>query len=134
MDYISIILAIVLSVQSIVLWKQTKNIKKKISNLDNELRNDMASIEDKTSEHVAITRIEYNNKMKELNVFSHELAKLQREEFLNVHTKINDLQKRVVKFANTVLENDIELKEAKKNIMLVARNPSKARRKLSKDE
>ena len=133
MDYFNLAFIIIIAVQSIVFRKvlskkaTAEEVDKLLKDLDSKLKSILNDVENKISEDLAIKYIEQHTRMKELNVFSHELAKLQREEVLNLHTKINNLQKRITKFGHNLVETKEDLK-------LVAKNPSKARKKFSQDD
>ena len=89
MDYFDLAFMAIIIIQSIVFMK----VLNKKTNIE-ESKKDISLVEDKLSESIAVSKIDNHTQMKELNVFCHELAKLQREEVLNLHTKINDLQKK----------------------------------------
>ena len=140
MDYFNLAFIAIIIVQSFVFRKilNSKASKKEIESLKNEVnlsvKKSTSNVKLRVEDTIAKWNSDWRTQMVELENFCHQLATSQREETLNVLTKNNDLQKRLVNFASTVLENDKELKEIKKDIILVARNPSKARRKFSKDE
>ena len=136
MDYFNLAFIVIIAIQSIIFRKYIKNLNKKMSKedldepmnkLEKEVNDKIQDFIDKTSESMAIQNIDHHTRMKELNIFSNELAKLQREEVLNLHTKINLLQKRLTKFGN----NLIEIKE---DVKLVAKNPNKARKKFFEND
>ena len=113
MDYFNLAFIVIIAIQSIIFRKYIKNLNKKMSKedldepmnkLEKEVNDKIQDFIDKTSESMAIQNIDHHTRMKELNIFSHELAKLQREEVLNLHTKINLLQKRLTKFGNNLIE------------------------------
>tara|TARA_Y100000592_G_C5481633_1_gene325954 strand:+ start:8086 stop:8457 length:372 start_codon:yes stop_codon:yes gene_type:complete len=122
MDYFDLAFMAIIIIQSIVFMK----VLNKKTNIE-ESKKDISLVEDKLSESIAVSKIDNHTQMKELNVFCHELAKLQREEVLNLHTKINDLQKKLIKSGATMTE-------MKEDIKLIAKNPNKARKKFSQNE
>ena len=137
MDYFNLAFIAIIILQSFVFRKilNSKISEDKLESKTESLKDDINksvsesvnNLEDKLSNLIAERGIDNHIQMKELNIFCHELAKLQREEVLNLHTKINDLQKKLVKSGAT-------LTEMKEDIKLIAKNPNKARKKFSQDE
>ena len=133
MDYFNLAFISIIIVQSFVFRKilNSKASKKEIESLKNEVN---LSVKKSTSkaklrveETIAKWNCDWRTQMVELENFCHQLATSQREETLNVLTKNNDLQKKLIKFGNVLID-------LKQDVKLIAKNPNKARKKFSQDE
>ena len=133
MDYFNLAFIAIIILQNIVFRKimNSKLSKKELESLKDEVSLSTSrlteELERKVEDAIAIWNSDWRTQMVELDNFCHRLATSQREEMLNVLTKVNDLQKKLVKSGSTMAE-------LKEDVKLIAKNPNKARRKFLQDE